>query len=72
MLATQPPDPSLFFMEPREHALYHFSLRNLAFQQQYLSSTRLPSQPASAFAIDQVKRHIFLAFGPEVYYGALP
>jgi hypothetical protein len=72
MLATQPPDPSLFFLEPGEHALYHFSLRNLAFQQQYLSSTPLPPHPATAFTIDQVRRNVFLAIGVEIYYGALP
>lgn len=69
---TQPPDPSLFFLESKNRSLYHFSLRNLVFQQEYLSANSLPSRPATAFTIDSLARNVFLAVGYEVFYGPLP
>ncbi len=71
---TQPPDPSLFLLESLNQAIYHFSLRNLAFQDQYLPDPQngLPSQPATAFAVDNIHRNLFLAVGNQVYYAVLP
>jgi hypothetical protein len=67
-----PPDPSLYLLEPVRHAVYHFSLRNLAFQRQYLPQESLSSDPATAFTIDGLKRNIFLAIDNKVFYGILP
>ena len=72
ILYSPPPDPSLFLLEPTRHAIYHFSLRNLAFQRQFLPENDLSSKPATAFTVDSVKLHIFLAIDNEVYYAAMP
>jgi hypothetical protein len=69
---TQPPDPSLFLLEGRTQAIYHFSLRNLSFQHQYTPLETLPGGSASAFLIDNIKRYVYLAVGAQVYYGILP
>jgi len=67
-----PPDPSLYFLEPKNQAVYHFSLRNLAFQRQYLPETPLAGGAATAFAHDPMKRYLFLAIGDQVYYAGMP
>lgn len=69
---SAPPDPSLYFLESASHAVYHFSLRNLAMQRQFLPEQLLPSKPATAFAVNQAQRTIFLAIGNQVYYAAIP
>jgi hypothetical protein len=71
---TLPPDPSLYLLEPLQQAIYHFSLRNLAFQGQYLPDPQnsLPDRPATAFAVDNIQRYLFLALGNQVYYAILP
>ena len=69
---NQPPDPSLYFLEPEAQAIYHFSLRNLAFQRQYLPETPLDGEAATAFAHDPLKRLLFLAIGDQVYYAGMP
>jgi len=72
VVASSPPDPSLFLLEPTSHSIYHFSLRNLAFQRQYLPTNSLPASPASAFAIDTIHRSLYLAIGNQVYYAIMP
>jgi len=67
-----PPDPSLYFLEPETQAIYHFSLRNLAFQRQYLPEKPLEGGAATAFAHDPLKRLLFLAIGDQVYYAGMP
>lgn len=69
---TQPPDPSLFMLEPQSQAIYHFSLRSLAFQRQYMPTRPLGSGPATAFFVDNLKRRMFLAAGGQVYYAVMP
>jgi hypothetical protein len=69
---TPPPDPSLFLLEPENHAIYHFSLRNLVFKRQYLPKESLSSRPATAFSVHAARRMLFLAIGHEVYYGITP
>ena len=77
---SPPPDPSLFLMEPKGQAVYHFSLRNLAFQGEYrpgitpgsFSGMSTPNKPATAFYVDTARRYLFLATGNEVFYVALP
>lgn len=72
VITTPPPDPSLYLLEPREHAVYHFSLRSLVFQKQYLPEAPLPSRDASAFAINSGRRYLYMALGSQVFYAALP
>jgi hypothetical protein len=72
ILLNPPPDPSLYFLEPQNRAIYHFSLRNLAYQKQYKSHQSLANGSATALAVDPVKRNFFLAIGNNVYYGIIP
>ena len=72
VLVTEPPDPSLYLLEGGGQAVYHFSLRNLVFQRQYLPPSNLSTRSATAFAVNPVRRLIFLAIGNQVYYASLP
>jgi hypothetical protein len=69
---TPPPDPSLYFLEPVEHAVHHFSLRNLVYKSQYLPKETLSTNPATTFYVNSIKRNIYLAIGNKVYYGVMP
>jgi hypothetical protein len=76
MVTTQPPDPSLFILDTKGPAVYHFSLR-LNFQRELRQDPEqgrdfpLPRKPVTAFAISP-NRVIFLAFGNQVVFGAIP
>lgn len=72
LMFTPPPDPSLFFFAPQRQAIYHFSLRNLIFQNRYLPADPLPDRPATSFFVNPLKRTVYLAVGYQVYYGVLP
>jgi len=72
VLITPPPDPSFFLLEPKSWAIHHFSLRNLAFQRQYLPERMFSSKAATAFAVDNIQRILLLAVGNEVYYASMP
>ncbi len=72
VLSIPPPDPSLYLLEPGSHAFYHFSLRNLSFQKQYLPEQPLPARNASAFAVNHTLRYLYLALGNQVFYAAMP
>jgi len=69
---TQPPDPSLFLLEASRRSIYHFSLRNLSFQRQYVPAADPQVGSATAFAVDNIRRRLFLAVGNQVYYAVLP
>ncbi len=77
IVATQPPDPSLYLLEPGEQALHHFSLR-LAFQRQLRPVKSLATAaegstaPATAFTLTPDKRVAILAVGSEVFYAGIP
>lgn len=72
ILITEPPEPSLYLLGPDLQTIYHFSLRSLVFQRQYLPQKALAARGATAFAINPVRRQIFLATGNLVYYAILP
>jgi hypothetical protein len=76
ILASEPPDPSLFLLDPKAPALYHFSLRLLNYQRQFRpldTSAFQPDEPnATAFALNPDMRLIFLASGNRVFYAAIP
>ncbi len=76
MVTTQPPDPSLFMLDSKGPAIYHFSLR-LNFQREMRQDPEqerdfpLPKKPVTAFAINP-NRVVFLAFRNQVVFGAIP
>ncbi|MBN1537192.1 MAG: hypothetical protein JW908_10710 [Anaerolineales bacterium] len=77
IFASEPPDPSLYFLEPAKQAIFHMSLRTLTFHDQFRPSAEIKSksgtiQPASAFALSADSRVMFLAFGNQVYYSQMP
>ncbi|MEW5869011.1 MAG: hypothetical protein AB1894_07020 [Chloroflexota bacterium] len=72
VLHSQPPDPALFLLEPVSKGIYHFSLRSLAFQRQFMPSTTLAGGGATAYAVNPIQRYFFLAAGGQVYYAAVP
>lgn len=78
LLATLPPDPSLYYLEPAGQALYRFSLRLLTYYGQYLprpgsiSSSGLAPKPATAFTLSPDGRLAFLAISNQVYYAGMP
>ena len=67
---TQPPEPSLYYLDPVNRAIYHFSLR-LNLVQQYRPQLDLEEGPITAFAISP-SRHIFIALDNKVFISALP
>ncbi len=77
LVGTQPPDPSLYYLQSEEQALYRFSLRVLTYYGQFRpqddpsSGISAPSRPATAFALSPDTRTAFLAEGNEVYYAVL-
>ena len=70
MLYTQPPDPSIYMLDPIHQAIYHFSVK-LTLQQQFRSKNPLPNTNATAFTVTQ-NRTVFMAVGNQVYYASLP
>jgi hypothetical protein len=76
ILATQPPDPSLYMLDTTGQGVYHFSLL-LNFQRQIRPSTtpttdsHPPRQAPTAFTVSPT-RQVVLAYGSQVYYGLLP
>ncbi|TAK12254.1 MAG: hypothetical protein EPO32_09175 [Anaerolineae bacterium] len=70
LLRTEPPEPSLFFLDPITRSIYHFSMRvNLV--RQYRVQTGFPDGIATAFAISPT-RAVFLALDNQVYISYLP
>jgi hypothetical protein len=69
---TQPPDPSLFLLQPDTRSIYQFSLRTLNYHRQFVPSGPLQSGPATAFAINPLERTLYLAIGNMVYQASIP
>lgn len=67
-----PPDPSVYFLDSDNLAIFQFSLQ-LAYQRQYRPQGISSEQPATAFAVSVAPDHkSFLAFGNQLYYALLP
>ncbi len=67
---TDPPEPSLFFLDPITRSVYHFSLRvNLV--RQYRVQSEFPAGLVTTFAVSPT-RAIFLAVGNQVFISYLP
>jgi hypothetical protein len=69
---TQPPDPSLFLLQPDTRSIFQFSLRTLNYHRQFVPSGPLQSGPATAFAVDPLERTLYLAIGNVVYQASIP
>jgi len=67
---TDPPEPSVFLLDPIVPSVYQFSLR-LSLVRQYRSTALLPEGVVSAFAVSP-NRAIFLAFDNQLFIGFLP
>lgn len=71
---TQPPDPSLFFMDQLNNSVYHFSLA-LNMQKQiepdFLGLSSAPEGNLSAFTISPYGV-VHFAFGHQLYFGYIP
>jgi len=70
---SQPPDPSIFYLEPERAELYQFSLLlnlNKVYPAGAISGS-LPKSEATAFYFSS-DRKVFLAFGNQLYYASLP
>ena len=74
---TQPPDPSIYLLDPGEQSIYHFSQR-LAYQRQLKPLQPLSPNPdgsitpANAFTFSPDSRIVFLAVGNQVYSAGKP
>ena len=69
---TPPPEPSLYFLESSTRAIYKFSVRSLGFQAKFLPTGEPDNGAATAFAVDYIRRIIYLAIGNEVYSASMP
>jgi hypothetical protein len=69
---TQPPDPSLFLLQPDTRSIFQFSLRTLNYHRQFVPSGPLQSGPATAFAVNPLERTLYLAIGNVVYQASIP
>jgi hypothetical protein len=71
--STEPPEPSLYFLDPATPAIYQFSL-GMTFVQEarplYDDNASLPSRPVSAFRVTQA-RNLVIAYGNQVFVGSL-
>ena len=67
---TQPPDPSIYLLDPETQAIYHFSLR-LTLQRQFRALEELPESPATAFSVSP-NRSVFMAINDQVFVATLP
>jgi hypothetical protein len=72
ILYNQPPDPSLYLLQPATRSIMHFSLRNPTFQRQYMPLEENIQGLATAFAVDVFDRLFFMAAGNDVYYAPIP
>lgn len=78
LVATQPPDPSLYYLQPDGRAIYRFSLRLLTYYGQFRPEERAPigsavsRKPATAFTLRPDGRVAFLSVGSQVLYAAIP
>lgn len=70
MQATDPPEPSVYMLDPIVPSVYQFSLR-LSLVRQYRAAEELPEGVVSAFAVSP-NRAIFLAYDNQLYIGFLP
>ncbi|MEJ2512536.1 MAG: hypothetical protein P8Y72_13180 [Anaerolineales bacterium] len=67
---TQRPEPSLYYLDPKDQSIYQFSLK-LNLVQQYRPDIDLGDKFITAFAVSPTKA-IFLALENEVYLAYLP
>lgn len=74
MAITQPPDPSIYFMDTINSSVFHFSLAlNMQKQLRPTMSTRVfaPKNELTSFTVTPAGT-IHFAFGNELFFGTLP
>lgn len=67
---TQPPEPSIYYLDPITRSIYQFSMK-LNLVQQLRSQNELPQGIVTAFAISPT-RSIFIALDHQVFIAFLP
>ncbi len=67
---TQPPEPSIYYLDPIVRSIYHFSMK-LNLVQQLRSQNELPPGVVTAFAISPT-RSLFIALDHQVFIAFLP
>lgn len=78
LVATQPPDPSLYYLQADGRAIYRFSLRLLTYYGQFRPEegvspiSSVSRKPATAFTLRPDGRIAFLGVGNQVLYAAIP
>ena len=70
IIRTQPPEPSIYYLDPIERVFYQFSMK-LNLIQLYRSSEELPQGLATAFAVSPT-RSVFIAIKNQVFVAFLP
>ena len=74
MITTEPPDPSVYILDPYSTGIYHFSLM-LNLQRILLpmpdKDYPIPTQTVTAFTINP-NRTVLMAFGNKIYQAPLP
>jgi hypothetical protein len=74
LLSTQPPDPSLYYLDAASASIYHFSLR-LKLQNRYRfdpnNESPRPNNPATALDIAS-NRVLYLAYQDQIFYSTIP
>ena len=70
VVSTQPPEPSIYFLDPINRSLYQFTMK-LNIVQQFKSAEELPAGLATAFAVNPT-RSVFVAIGNQVFTAVLP
>jgi hypothetical protein len=74
MRMTDAPDSSIYLLDAKAKALYHFSLqRNLQkiLHPRFVDGANLDRVAPTAFAVSSA-RIVFMAFGSQIYYAPLP
>jgi hypothetical protein len=70
VVSTQPPEPSIYFLDPISRSLYQFSIK-LNIVQEFKSAEELPAGLATAFTVNPT-RSVFVAIGNQVFTAVLP
>jgi hypothetical protein len=74
MESTQPPDPSIYFLDSKGAGLYHFSIQlklQRVLSPKFDNTTFHLNRDATAFTITPT-RLVFMAFGNLIYVARIP
>jgi hypothetical protein len=74
LVATLPPEPSIYILDSNASSIYHFGLSLTLYDQiqmQVYTNFSKPKRLVTAFAVSSGKR-VWMAFGNQVFFGRLP